>query len=61
VKDCFLLARESEGAGEELIACVVPAESFSLPDRLRTVLPPKLLPSNEAAAGKEKEEIRDVP
>lgn len=48
VKDCFVSARESEGDGEELIAYIVPAESFAperLHDRLQTILPARLLPT----------------
>ena len=52
VKDCFVAARESERNGEELIAYIVPAESFAperLHHRLQTVLPARLLPTGYVA------------
>jgi acyl-CoA synthetase (AMP-forming)/AMP-acid ligase II/NAD(P)-dependent dehydrogenase (short-subunit alcohol dehydrogenase family)/acyl carrier protein len=48
VHDCFVLAREHARRGKELIAYIVPTESFrvtSLHDRLRAALPVPLLPA----------------
>jgi acyl-CoA synthetase (AMP-forming)/AMP-acid ligase II len=48
VRDCVILARESVGNEEELIAYIVAAESFAyerLHGRLQTMLPARLLPT----------------